>query len=311
MKFSDKIFTLDGKALRSGQIEILQVNLGYKCNMSCNHCHVTAGPTRAEMMDRDNIDAVIKVLEENHINILDLTGGAPELNVDFQYLIKSAVALGKHVIVRSNLTILFEKGMENLPALYKNNRVEVTASLPYYMEENVNKVRGAGTFEKSIQALQTLNSIGYADESTGLKLNLVYNPPGAFLPPSQDILEAEYKIELQSKFNISFNNLYTFTNMPIGRFNDFLVRTGNAEQYMEKLSSSFNPDNLEGVMCRSLVSVAWDGKLFDCDFNQMTGLSVADEYPQHIKDFDYSRLSQRQIAVEEHCYGCTAGQGST
>ncbi len=315
MKFVDKVAALGRGTLRAGYIDVLQVNLGYKCNMLCKHCHVMAGPIRTEMMDRENIDAVIRVLEENlednQINVLDLTGGAPELNPGFQYLVESAGALGKHVVVRSNLTIFFEKGMENLPDLYRDNRVEIIASLPYYMEENVNRVRGAGTFDKSIQALRMLNSLGYAHESTGLKLNLVYNPPGAFLPPQQDLLEAEYKRELQSKFGISFNSLYTFTNMPIGRFKDFLMRTGNAGQYLNKLASSFNPDTLEGVMCRFIVSVAWDGKLFDCDFNQVIGLSVADEYPQHIRDFNYLSLSQRQIAVGEHCYGCTAGQGST
>lgn len=311
VKFEDKIINIQSEPLRTSGINVLQVNLGYRCNMSCKHCHVQAGPERDEVMDKENIEAVLSALHGNDIKTLDITGGAPELNPLFRYLVKEARKDGWHVIVRSNLTIFFEKGMEDLPEFYSENSVEVIASLPHYFEDNVDRVRGNGTFRKSINALQRLNALGYGQDSGEAVISLVYNPVGAFLPPSQAVLEEEYKKELLKRSGISFNHLYTFANMPIGRFKNYLVRTENLEKYMEKLKSSFNPATLKGIMCRQIINVGWDGRLYDCDFNQMIGLNVIDGYPQHIKDFDFSMLSEREIAVGEHCYGCTAGQGST
>lgn len=311
MKFREKIKNEQSHPLRASGIKVLQVNLGYRCNMTCKHCHVKAGPQRDEMMDRENIEAVLSALTGNDIKTLDITGGAPELNPNFKYFVKEAIKAGSHVIVRTNLTIFFEDSMEDLPEFYRENKVELIASLPYYLEDNVDRVRGKGSFQKSIKALRILNELGYGRDSAELKVNLVYNPQGAFLSPSQAVLEEEYKKEFSVRYNIFFNKLYTFANMPVGRFRDFLVRTNNLAKYMEKLKSAFNPETLENVMCRRIISVGWDGRLYDCDFNQMTDLCVLEGYPKHIKGFDFSLLSEREIAVDEHCYGCIAGQGST
>lgn len=311
MGFKEQLITEEKHPLVAVEINILQANLGYRCNMACKHCHVQAGPMKSEMMDRETIDAVLKILNENKIRTLDITGGAPELNPYFRFLVQEAGRIGKHVIVRSNLTIFFEEGMEDLPAFYRENNVEVIASLPYYLRDNVDRIRGDGTFQKSINALKKLNSLGYGRDSGEPLISLVYNPQGAFLPAAQSVLEEEYKKQLRNEFNISFNNLYTFTNMPLGRFRDFLVRTGNIEKYLQKLMSSFNPATVDDIMCRHILNVGWDGRLYDCDFNQMSGLGLMPGYPQHIKDFDYRSLSRREIAVDDHCYGCTAGQGST
>jgi radical SAM/Cys-rich protein len=311
MHFKDKILTIQSAPLMSDRVKILQVNIGYKCNMSCKHCHVEAGPHRSEEMTKDTIDVVLRVLRENNIDTLDITGGAPELNSHFKYLVEEAGNIGRHVIVRTNLTIFFEKGMEDLPEFYSENAVEVVASLPHYVESDADRVRGSGAFQKSIKAIERLNQLGYGTGSNNGKLNLVYNPPGAFLAPSQKTLQEDYKRELQCKFSISFDNLFTFVNMPIGRFKDYLIRNKNLKKYQENLISAFNPETLDGLMCRYLVSVRWDGMLFDCDFNQMLGLTLDSGCPQHIRDFDYPQLSRRKIAVYDHCYGCTAGPGST
>jgi radical SAM/Cys-rich protein len=309
MKFRDKVLTVNSGPLCASGIDILQVNLGYACNMSCKHCHVSAGPAREEMMDQQNIEEVLKVLNENSIRLLDITGGAPELSLGFRYLVEQAKHIGCHVIARSNLTIFFEKGMEDLFDFYSLNNVEIIASLPYYNEAGVDKVRGSGAFMKSIAALRSLNRLGYGMETK--RLNLVYNPQGAFLPPSQLALEDEYRKELKRKYDISFHSLYTFANMPVGRFREFLIRSGNFDKYMQKLSAAFNAETLSGIMCRRLINVGWDGALYDCDFNQMIGLRVLDAYPRTLRDFDQRLLSGRQLAVDDHCYGCTAGQGST
>jgi len=311
MKFKDKVLSIQSKPLISSGIEILQVNLGYKCNMTCKHCHIEGGPSRNQEMDRETIDMVFRILGENDIPTIDITGGAPELNPHFRYLIVEARNRGCHVIARTNLTIFYERGMENLPEFYHENSVEVVASLPYYIENDVDRVRGKGTFQKSIMALKKLNELGYANGSSDRKLNLVYNPPGAFLAPSQKTLEEDYRRELGARFSISFDNLYTFTNMPIGRFRDYLVRSKSLEKYTERLVNTFNPGTLDALMCRFLISVGWDGRLYDCDFNQALGLNLHSDCPQHIKDFHYASLSQREITVGEHCYGCTAGQGSS
>jgi radical SAM/Cys-rich protein len=311
MHFKDRILTIQPEPLVSDRIEILQVNAGYKCNMSCKHCHVEAGPHRREEMTRDTVDVVLKVLRENDIGTLDVTGGAPELNPHFKYLVEEARNIGRHVIVRTNLTIFFETGMEDLPEFYSENAVEIVASLPHYIESDADRVRGRGTFRKSMEALERLNLLGYGSGSDNCKLSLVYNPPGAFLAPSQKALEEDYRRELRGRFGISFDNLFVFANMPIGRFREYLVRSRNLEKYQEKLVSAFNPETLAGLMCRYLISVRWDGMLYDCDFNQILGLNIDSACPQHIMDFNYSELSRRKITVYDHCYGCTAGQGST
>ncbi len=288
MKFKDKVLSIQSKPLISGGIEILQVNLGYKCNMTCKHCHIEGGPSRNQEMDRETVDTILRVIEENDIPTIDITGGAPELNPHFRYLIVEARNRGCHVIVRTNLTIFYEREMENLPEFYRENSVEVVASLPYYIENDVDRVRGKGTFQKSIMALKKLNELGYANGSSDRKLNLVYNPPGAFLAPSQKILEEDYRRELGARFSISFDNLYTFTNMPIGRFRDYLVRSKSLEKYTGRLMNTFNPGTLDALMCRFLISVGWDGRLYDCDFNQVLGLNLHSDCPQHIKDFHYA-----------------------
>lgn len=310
-KFQDEVLAGRGEPLGAEGIEVLQVNLGFRCNMACKHCHVEAGPARSEMMGGETADRVVSVLADSGIPALDLTGGSPELNPQFRRLVEEARRLEKRVIVRSNLTIFFDEGMEDLPEFYAENRVEVVASLPHYMEGGVDRVRGAGTFQKSVEALRRLNSLGFGTEEGGMLLNLVYNPPGAFLPPGQGTLEGEYKRELWERFGVSFSRLFTFTNMPIGRFREFLAASGNLEAYMEKLVSAFNPATLDGLMCRHLLSVGWDGSLYDCDFNLVLGLRVAEGCPDNIGDFDLQRLSGRRIAVADHCFGCTAGQGST
>jgi radical SAM/Cys-rich protein len=310
-KFSDKLLSVQSGPLTALDLKILQVNLGYRCNMACKHCHVSGGPARTEVMDAHTAEQVLRVLVDNPFDTLDLTGGAPELNASFHMLVTGARNAGKHVIARTNLTIFFEEGMEDLPGFYRDRNVELIASLPYYLEDGVDRVRGSGAFKKSIEALRKLNSLGYGIESSRPSLSLVYNPQGVFLPPAQCSLEAEYRRELKTQFGISFTHLYTFANMPIGRFRDFLVRTGNLEKYAVKLSGAFNPLTLDGIMCRHLINVGWDGTLYDCDFNQIAGVSTAPDVPRHIDHFDYAALSRRRIAVDEHCYGCTAGQGST
>ncbi len=310
MKFQDRILNIQQQPLRAKGVDILQVNLGYKCNMSCRHCHVAAGPDKAQEMGRETVEAVIDVLKENNINCLDITGGAPELNTHFKYLVGKARVSGNRVIVRTNLTIFFEEGMEGLAEFYSENAVEIVASLPYYTESEVDRVRGKGAFDKSIRALRKLNSLGYAEGPSDKKLNLVYNPPGIFMAPSQGTLEDDYKRELHKRFGITFSGLYALTNMPIGRFRDHLVRGKNLEKYMDTLEGAFNPLTLEGLMCRHLISVGWDGTLYDCDFNQCLGLPVNDKSTR-IEAFDYLGLGTREITVGDHCYGCTAGQGST
>ncbi len=310
MRFEDRILSVRSELLRPSGIGKLQVNLGYRCNLSCKHCHVEAGPGRNEEMGRDTIETLLRVLQQNTFDTLDLTGGAPELNPHFRFLVEKARAMVSHVIVRTNLTVLTEQGMEDLLEFYANNGVEVVASLPYYIDTNVDRMRGNGAFQKSIRVLQRLNSLGYARGISGRRLDFVYNPPGPFLAPPQKTLEEDYRREMKKRFGITFDNLYTFANMPLGRFRDYLERTNGLEKYMERLKQSFNPQTLEGLMCRHLINVRWDGMLFDCDYNQVLGISVMDA-SQHISSFDYPALRKRRIAVGDHCYGCTAGQGST
>ena len=309
-KFDERILDLGSGPLSADGIRILQLNLGYRCNMACKHCHIEGGPSRQELMGRGVIDAAMEVVRRSGIETVDLTGGAPELNPFFKSVVEEARALNRHVIARSNLTILFEKGFEDLAEFYAEHCVEVVASFPHYLEGNVDRVRGSFAFQRSIEALRKLNSLGYGQHSER-RIHLVYNPIGAFLPSSQNELEGQYKKELYANFGIIFDRLYTFANMPIGRFREFLLRSRNFEKYMGTVEAAFNPQTLDALMCRYLISVRWDGNLYDCDFNQMRGLSVESACPQHIWDFDYDLLAKRRIVTDDHCFVCTAGQGST
>ena len=304
----------DFPPLRRRQIETLQVNLGYTCNQSCTHCHVNAGPNRTEQMDRATVDLVLAALAARRIGTLDLTGGAPELNAHFRDLVRQARALGVHVIDRCNLTILQEPGQDDLATFLAAQQVEVVASLPCYLEDNVDRQRGNGVFERSIRALQTLNALGYGRDPA-LPLSLVFNPQGAALPPPQQGLEADYRRMLGERFGIVFTRLYALANMPIARFGSTLVSKGTFGDYMALLRSVHQPANLDQVMCRSLVSVDWQGNLFDCDFNQMLGLPLREDgrghRRLHLRDLLARDLDQHPILVADHCYGCTAGQGSS
>lgn len=298
--------------LKPKQLEILQVNIGKMCNQTCRHCHVDAGPDRNEIMTKDTMQQCIDVLQENaQLRTVDITGGAPEMNPDFRWFVEEVSKLGRHVIVRCNLTIILaNKKYHNMPQFYKEHHVEVVSSLPFYTQDRTDRQRGNGVFEDSIKALQLLNEIGYGNEGTGLMLNLVYNPAGAFMPPSQKSLEKEYRQELKQRFRIEFNNLYVITNMPISRYLDYLLTSGNYERYMEKLVNAYNPAAAENVMCRNTISVDWNGYLYDCDFNQMLELKVNCN-SKHISEFSVEYLNNREIVIGQHCYGCTAGSGSS
>jgi radical SAM/Cys-rich protein len=311
MHFSDQINAIQSQPLRAVDVQTLQVNIGYRCNMTCTHCHVEAGPQRPESMSLDHVNAVLDVLRHYQIPALDITGGAPELNPHFRYLVEQAEPLVSRLIVRTNLTIFFERGMEEIPRFCAAHGVELVASLPCYMPENVDRVRGAGTFDKSIQALQGLNSLGYGKAGSGLTLSLMFNPQGIDLPPDEASLEQAFREELGSQFGIAFNRLYAITNSPLGRLKKQLRKTHDLEEYQDKLTASLNAATLGSVMCRHGVSVAPDGRLYDCDFNQMLKLPIVAGYPQTITDFDPATLSTREIVVGNHCFACTAAQGST
>lgn len=305
------------KKLKSGNLELfstvidtLQVNVGKLCNQACKHCHVDASPKRTEILSAKTAEACLDVLRKYKIPTLDITGGAPELNPNFRHLVTEARKTGARVMIRHNLTVMFEPNQLDLPEFFAENEAEVVCSLPYFLEQQTDAQRGAGVFDKSIEALKKLNAVGYGIEEN-LILNLVYNPVGAFLPPPQGSIEADFKRELRARFDISFNNLFAITNMPIARFLDYLRRSGNEEKYMTKLVGAFNPATVEGLMCRNLISVDWLGRLFDCDFNQMLELPVSSDLPQTIFDFDLEKFTRRQIATANHCFGCTAGSGSS
>lgn len=298
--------------LRAVRVETLQINVGKRCNQACKHCHVDAGPLRTEEMTRETAEQVVAALARSPgIATLDITGGAPELNANFRFLVQSARVLGRHVIDRCNFTVLFEPGQEDTAQFLADNQVEVVASLPYYLAERTDAQRGGGVFAQSLDALHLLNGLGYGMPGSGLVLNLVYNPTGAFLPPAQAAIEAEYRAELAARYGVAFNHLYTITNMPIARFRHFLERSGNYAPYMHKLSAAFNAAAAANVMCRTLVSVGYDGLLYDCDFNQMLDLTVDADCPRHIRDLDVALLERRRIATGDHCLGCTAGAGSS
>lgn len=297
--------------LRAKGLRILQVNVGRVCNQTCEHCHVDAGPDRRESMSREVAAACIEALQNSSMETLDITGGAPEMNPQFRWLVEQARQLDRHVIDRCNLTILNAPGYTDLPEFLAEHEVEIIASLPCYLEENCDRQRGDGVFRSSITALQRLNELGYGQPGSPLKLNLVYNPVGTSLPPPQQQLEAAYREQLRSRYEIEFHALFTITNMPISRFLDDLLRQGKYEQYMQKLVAAFNPLTLEGVMCRTLLSVDWQGNLFDCDFNQMLDLPLAAGVPRTIFEFKQALLENRPIITARHCYGCTAGSGSS
>ncbi|VAX12525.1 Radical SAM domain protein [hydrothermal vent metagenome] len=303
----------DFPAIQRNRLEILQVNLGYVCNQQCLHCHVNAGPKRRESMSSENIEQVLDFIDRSALNKLDLTGGAPELNPHFRYLVEQARARGVHVMDRCNLSVLLEPGQEALAAFLARQQVEIVASLPCYLKENVDGQRGKGVYEASIKGLKKLNALGYGQAGSGLLLNLVYNPTGAFLPPSQNQLEENYKRELENRFGIQFNALLTLANMPIQRFGSMLISKGGFDEYMTLLKAAHRDDNLHTVMCRSLISIDWQGYVYDCDFNQMLDLPLrsSGKSRQHLRELNHTQLSGLPIVVADHCYGCTAGQGSS
>ncbi len=309
--FEEKLTQIGRWPLKPAGIETLQVNVGKLCNQTCRHCHVDAGPTRKEVMTRATAEQVVDVLRRYDIPKVDITGGSPELNSNFEYLVREARTLGRHVMDRSNLTVFFVSGKEHLPEFLRDHGVEVIASMPCYLEKNVEAQRGKGVYGKSIEALQRLNRLGYGQPGSGLILNLVYNPIGPSLPPAQKELEDAYRQQLGDRFGITFNSLFTIANMPISRFLTDLVRHGNYDRYMELLVQKFNSGTLDGLMCRTLLSVGWDGRLYDCDFNQMLDMPVNHGSPQHIRDFDAFVLARREIRTGLHCFGCTAGSGSS
>ena len=316
----------DFPSIQRTKLETLQLNLGYLCNLSCTHCHVNAGPTRKELMTRETIDLVLAYVKKNEIKTIDLTGGAPEMNPEFRYLVQEARSIGVHVMDRCNLTILQEPGFEDLAEFLSENEVEIVASLPCYTQDNVDKQRGKGVFDGSMLALQKLNQLGYGKGHKNRKLSLVYNPGGPFLPPPQDKLEADYKNELAEHFDIYFDQLFTITNMPISRFGSVLLSKGEFENYMQLLKSSYTEENLRSVMCRSIISIDWEGYVYDCDFNQMlnmpvvlkdspikAGQLIASDVAKgpHLSDLLNRDLFGADIVTADHCYGCTAGQGSS
>lgn len=290
------------------RLDVMQINVGRLCNLACKHCHVEAGPNRTEVMSRDVMEACLKVCREQQVGTIDITGGAPEMNPDFEWLAGEACKICDHVIVRTNLVILKEEKYRHLPQFYADHKIEVVCSLPYYRAKEMDRVRGSGTFDQAIQVIQELNALGYG-KKPDLVLNMVYNPAGAFFPPVQSAMEKEYKARLGEDYGIVFNQLFTITNNPMGRFEAFLKRSGNLESYMKKLSDAFNEGILPGLMCRFQISVGYDGKVYDCDFNQAAEMPVLTG--QSIFDMAGKPYQRRKICMADHCYGCTAGQGSS
>jgi radical SAM/Cys-rich protein len=310
--FADKIKEVNQFPLLPKKIEILQINVGYVCNQVCAHCHVDAGPDRKEIMTVETMQQILEVLKTTEITTLDLTGGAPEMNPNFRWFVEEAAKIGvKDFIVRSNLTIIrANKKYHDLPEFFKKHNIHVVSSMPHWTKGKTDIQRGDGVFDKSIKALQELNAVGYGMPGSNLKLDLVYNPSGAFLPSDQTTMEKDFKKALKEDFNIDFHQLFAITNLPISRFLDYLIASDNYEDYMYSLVEAFNPSAVANVMCTNTVSVSWDGWLYDCDFNQMLGLKVASK-SKHISDFNESELKNRKIIISQHCYGCTAGAGSS
>jgi len=310
-EFDDALAAADLHPLKPTGIEIFQINVGKLCNQTCRHCHVDAGPDRSEIMTRETMQLCLDALARTGIPTVDITGGAPELNPDFRWLVERCRQLGRRVIDRCNLTILEVPSQRDTPEFLARNRVEVVCSLPHYRAIGTDRQRGDGVFEKSIAALRKLNALGYGDGTSGLRLVLVTNPVGAFLPGAQASLEREWKRELERLHGVRFDTLYCITNMPISRYLEWLLQSGNLKAYMERLVGAFNPAAARAVMCRDTISIGWDGAVYDCDFNQMLDLPVAPSAPQHIRDFDIHALNAREIVTGRHCFGCAAGAGSS
>jgi radical SAM/Cys-rich protein len=309
--FHEKLAKANLLPLRPTNTTTMQINVGKMCNQVCKHCHVDAGPDRKEIMIRQTMQQCLDAMIQGNIQTVDLTGGAPEMNPDFRWFVEEIHKLGKHIIVRCNLTIIVANPKyHDLPDFFKRHNIEVISSLPFYNADKTDRQRGKGVFADSIKALRMLNEVGYGVEGSGLILNLVYNPNGAFMPAPQDSLKRQFKRVLMDEFGITFNDLFAITNIPVSRYLDYLIVSGNYDGYMEKLINSFNPTAAAGVMCRSMVSVGWDGGLYDCDFNQMLDLHV-DIPEKHIRNFNIESLNNRKIIIGQHCYGCTAGAGSS
>ncbi len=310
--FKEKIRESGNFPLKPKKLEILQLNLGYMCNQVCSHCHVDAGPDRKEIMSRETMQQCLEVIRASGAKTLDLTGGAPEMNPNFRWFVEQASKAGiEDFIVRSNLTIILaNKKYHDLPEFFKKHHIHVVSSLPFYKREKTDRQRGKGVFNKSIEALQMLNAVGYGKEGSNLKLDLVYNPSGAFLPTNQEALEKDFKKALFEDFRISFNQLFSITNLPISRFLEYLIASENYEDYMYELVGAYNPSAVKNVMCTNTLSISWDGWLYDCDFNQMLNLKVASKV-KHLRDFNEEQLRDRDICISQHCYGCTAGAGSS
>lgn len=312
--FHKKIEANGFQTLQPTDIEIFQVNIGKLCNQSCAHCHVDAGPHRkTEVMSKENLAQCLEIIAATpSIHTVDITGGAPEMNPHFRWFVEECRKLGKKVMNRCNLTIILANPKyHDLPEFFKVHKVHIVSSLPYFSKSRTDSQRGDGVFETSIEALKMLNAVGYGKADTGLILDLVYNPSGAFLPAAQGVLEAEFKRQLKNRYGIEFNNLFTITNMPISRFLEYLLETGNYEEYMQKLVDAFNPATIMGLMCRNTLSISWEGYIYDCDFNQMLDLKVNVPHSNHISNFDAAALNARSIILDQHCYGCTAGAGSS
>jgi radical SAM/Cys-rich protein len=309
--FEEKLKDSGLYPLQPVDLEIFQINVGKMCNQVCKHCHVDAGPDRREIMTRETMQLCLDAIDQTNCKTIDLTGGAPEMNPDFRWFVEQLSKKGKHIIVRCNLTIIVaNKKYNDLPDFFKKHNVEVVSSLPYFSATKTDAQRGDGVFEQSIRALKMLNAVGYGVPGTGMKLNLVYNPSGAFLPPDQSELQGEFHKKLKSRYEVVFNELLAITNIPISRFLQYLVASGNYEGYMEKLVNAYNPVAAANVMCRNTLSIGWDGYIYDCDFNQMLDLKVATK-GKHLSEFNIRSLQERSIIVNQHCYGCTAGAGSS
>lgn len=312
--FQSKLKASNLFPLTTTPLEIFQINVGKMCNQVCKHCHVDAGPDRKEIMTKETMQLCLDAIDKTNCHTVDLTGGAPEMNPDFRWFVEQLSAKGKKVIVRCNLTIIVaNKKYHDLPEFFKKHNIEVVSSLPYFSAAKTDSQRGEGVFEQSIRALKMLNEVGYGQPGSGLTLNLVYNPSGAFLPPSQEGLKQQFTKKLADGWGIVFNDLFAITNLPVSRYLQYLVASGNYEQYMEKLVNAYNPVAAAGVMCRNTLSVSWDGYLFDCDFNQMLDLKIAtkENSKKHLSDFNLEAIQERNIIVNQHCYGCTAGAGSS
>ncbi|HFA49761.1 MAG TPA: radical SAM/Cys-rich domain protein [Bacteroidetes bacterium] len=313
-RFEDKVANLGFQPFRTTELEIFQINIGKLCNQTCAHCHVDAGPDRKhEQMSREHLEKCLAIIAATpSIHTVDITGGAPEMNVNFRWFVEEVSKLGKKIIDRCNLTIIVANPKyKDLPEFFAKHKVNVVSSLPYYSKNRTDAQRGEGVFEDSIEALKMLNAVGYGKAGTGLELNLVYNPTGAFLPGSQVSLEGQFHAQLKRRYDVVFNNLFCITNLPISRFLEYLLESGNYEKYMQELVDAFNPSTVPGLMCRNTISVRWDGRLYDCDFNQMLELEVSAEGSRHLDTFDYDALDNRPIVLNQHCYGCTAGAGSS